>query len=34
MLARFAVLAIKYKALIEVVRTWWAKRKARKQNKG
>lgn len=34
MLAKFAVLAIKYKAVIELVRTWWAKRKARKQNKG
>lgn len=33
MLAKFAVLAVKYKALIELVRTWWAKRKAKK-NKG
>lgn len=34
MIAKLAMLAIKYKAVIELVKNWWAKRKARKQNKG
>lgn len=34
MVAKLALLALKYKAVIELVKTWWANRKARKQNKG
>lgn len=32
MLARLALLAIKYRVVIEFVKTWWLSRKAKKNN--